>query len=1275
MTKNTNIFLKKHIYLLLSIFIGSFATYCIETNNNFFLAPKSLITENNNHHFKHTYMALLNSKSDLSKAEKDQLSNYISNNDQYGIESLVREFYPTDPNIYKQYTWTSGFSMIIGFDNKTDKIIVIPSSTSSGKDTNIRKPIILDIESLNAQNFITKLIEEKHEEMLLKKYILESGIKTIGGFLFYADTFEKHKILNIYLDLFLKQNPKETLYYIIDNIFEIDNYYAADLINKITATIGTDETFSLVTDILIAQPEANNITNNAYNILIHILPQVSNNTLFKKLNGVKAGEVQILLRKMTEEAPDLFVKTAKYFLVTKEDDTSPFTKNIFEKNMQNVNTKKLQPLLLAIEQDSTDRSLKSLTRVMINNLGLNPYRNLLLIVHDLNLDISLEDSPTQIYNKLINTLHNTQSSIDQIAILELLSSIKADLLPDKIKEDILFFIDKTYNINDTIAAHSVNLIARKKDPISTKILLNILLKEQYTEEIKLAVLNNMQILDANTVFNIGMDILNTKNTYSKIQKTNILQALNGINRLNINSNSWTQIKTFIETNTLSDEEQTLALALIVHINNTDGINYILQNLNNLNIGSEYDLFKLLSFIIQRTNDSDQLIDIAFVSQFNDSTKTEAFNKLETLNLSSLAIQSLFELIQSNNTATTIKRRCRELIQNNLNDHFQITYNSIYKIIHNEETYDDFFTHIEIQMILNNLPAELITEELLALVVFADTNVRIAGENVYEKTKNILEKKYQEQITQTKTATNKEIMKLIETFKEAGDAEIAFNALMELDQVTDNVEDKSYVDVLMKMLDDTSLPMLEDEVTMIGRAIIKAGPKYKKQLAEHIMPILQGLTTTDKTLDTHTSIQKETYHELLKLTGYSHKLLLWNKTLLDWNKFGISSKDIIKGYLHAEDKELFVKEISKVTNIDALHLENVSWKKPSDALINEQFLPAKNIKANQLQKILELLYGYMDTKTDTDITLGEEYEIIGRNNVPLMYYRIFEESNDENEIITPPTNPLYQSLFSRHIPSAKSGVHRTVEQRVNVMDAKLINLFCQLYSLGHIRKNIIIGKELNPKEDDLWSIRYNQHERKGSALDNKSFLLQTTDWKTHTSGSLMWFFMNYADKFPLKWIKLKNLLLEKLENHDVNIYDFNEDSDEKRVSIKKKNEAGNPYFIPKYIYNLTKIPLGENDTAMRVIINDTEITDALSEMIIHTSDSIVKGTYTEKKLFALEALNELYQTVAMGEIPDTFAHYRNATAMNNALEKINEYFRDRKNISTPKMIKETIDKAA
>lgn len=387
-----------------------------------------------------------------------------------------------------------------------------------------------------------------------------------------------------------------------------------------------------------------------------------------------------------------------------------------------------------------------------------------------------------------------------------------------------------------------------------------------------------------------------------------------------------------------------------------------------------------------------------------------------------------------------------------------------------------------------------------------------------------------------------------------------------------------------------------------------------------------------------------------------KKLLHRKVEEDWFNFGVSVKSLRRGFMFAKNQKAYKSLVKKLFGKKAAESLDTSYYSMRNFEIKETYFPLKSRRQSLIRKGIDAVYGYLENmKFDTDVKLGAEYEIIGKEKVPRRYYGIFPRGADENEIITYPSHPFYQDVFSEHIPSEYAGVHRTVEQKVDFMDAKLIVLISQLYSLGMINENIIIGKEINPEDTSLWSIRYDNHV--GIKYGKKVRLMQSTDWKNHMSGKLLWYFMNYADAFPLKWSSLRELLLAKLKEYDVNIYDYNEKGLEELVSIQKQFERGYDYKLLKYQYNLTKIPDGKNNSVMRLIINDPEVVAAVSSMIIDVTENTMHASKEYKQLAAFEALKEIHEVVARGEIPDQFAKYRETSAFFSALDAVKDVFTD------------------
>lgn len=1234
----------------------------VTDHKDYFLAPKSNIKTTNNNLFKYIYETILNSENTLPLALKNEIIASINNNQQENIKQKIAEFFPTNSNIYQNYTWTEGFSLIIGFNLKTNQIIILPTSQDSGKDTGLKKPLFTNMNSLSAANNIAKLIEEKYDEKKLKEHIIKSGIDTIGGFLFGSDLYEKHKILTIYINLFLIQHPKKTIYNLIDNTFEIDNPYSIALYNSVVEKIGADKTLSIILNIIEEQKKANRITSNASNILLEVIAKSNNEVLFKHLNNAESTHIKLIIQKLAKEAPQTFIRLAELFLMTAEHKASPAIKNHFIKNIAEIKPTELKPLLLKLEHQSQNENIRSLAKNLIINLGLNPYKSLFATDNAETIKISYETPPSEIYNNIIQTISNTKRSAVILPLLQDLNQINSNLLPDTLPQDMLDFINTHKRMREKVAIEALALIAKKNNKATADILLKIITEDQYSESIKNAAITAIASMNGQYILESGIKMLFDKSTDTN-QRLSILAALNNVERMSIKKESWIPLQSYAENKNHSKEEIKRALYLIAHINNKEGINYILEEeLYFAHILKE-EFIDILKFAAERISPPQKLIAMAFSEGSPNEIVMTAFKRLKNMNLNTKSITTLFDIMTAAKVPQFQRNLAHILIQEMLETDSYIIIPLIQKTIYDKSKADDFLVHVTLLELLENLSPKDITQDIIDMLAYADNNTMLFEGTPYRPLREKFIKIFNSKHTNESTPSYNKIPQIIEKFTKAKNEDEAFNTLIELDQATDDIEDKSHIPTLLAMI---KYPMMEkDELIIIGKIIAKAGSTYRKQLANFLLP---ELLDTDK----HPEFLRDTYTEILKTSGFSHKLLLWKKALIDWQKFGISSKDIIKGYLHAKNKQYFIDQFAQIVNIDSLNLKEITWTNPSQYLANETFMPINTITEDQFKIALQLLYKYMDTETDSDILLGEEYEIKGRENVPSRYYGIYEESNDENEIITPPSNPLYQRIFNQHIPHAYAGVHRTLEQRVNNMDAKLINLFCQLYSMGTVSRNIVLGKELNPKEEDLWTIRYNHHE--GQNYGEGKFLLQTTDWKTHTSGSLMWFFMTYADKYPLKWIKLKNLLLKKLNKHNINIYDFDETGDEKRISTQKKHKDNQANNIPKYIYKLTQTPINKDACVMRLLINDEEIIDSLTDMILYTSDNIVKGTITEKKLYAIDTINELYNSFAMGEIPDNFAHYRTQTAMANTLDKIEKYFKNKEDALTLEKANQLIGKS-
>lgn len=388
------------------------------------------------------------------------------------------------------------------------------------------------------------------------------------------------------------------------------------------------------------------------------------------------------------------------------------------------------------------------------------------------------------------------------------------------------------------------------------------------------------------------------------------------------------------------------------------------------------------------------------------------------------------------------------------------------------------------------------------------------------------------------------------------------------------------------------------------------------------------------------------------------LLLNEKVFFDWHNFGISSKTLMKSYLcqENENKENFISTVKTLFGNEAAGRLNISWNDTERLMDEEVYFDLKTDNHKTIKQGIKTVYGYLEEmKFKTDIKLGEEHEIIEESDIPRKYYELFPRGNDKNEIYTYPTHPLYQKVFTEHLPAEKVGIHRSIEQKTDKMDTILINTICQLYSRGMIHLDLFIGTDINPQGNNLWGIRYDNQVKNKFGKDIR--LLQTTDWKNHMSGTLMWYLMNYADKFPHKWAALRTLLLNKLTAYDIDMYNYTYKGKNKLVPTHKKNNEGEIFYLPEYQYNLTKIPDGEENSVMRLIVNDNQVVDALTGMVLEVTEELLEGRKDLKRLMAFEALTEIYKVVSVGNIPDAFAKYREYNAINMALEKTADVFTD------------------
>lgn len=1287
---------------------------------NAFLSPKSVMYNKEKTEFlsifKNAYTAYDRNKS-LSKENKKRILQYISNTKNPNIKILTEKFFPDNKDIINQYRWIAGSNICIGLNYEQNEAIIIPTNEKTGIDYGIREPIKTTIAELETSKFITKLIEDKDADEIMKRYIILSGIDGISGFLNNGDFFERFQILFSYYDIFYNIDPEKTLYKMLENVFAYEELHKAIFTQKLLTNETSDSLFIKTTNILAEKNDERMFAENTIKILEYLIPKINRDTLQKSMLTLEQkaySSFQSLMESMKKNQPSLLIDVAEYFIKNDDHKDDFFLVESLIKLLQDIKSEQARDLLVDIimdEQTEKTNRLKALNNIHLllpeikltqaqkkqinplliknakrdhkslssfisilaesknnNDLALikeiyntpaleskdSIYLALASLNSDATIDFLIEEGKKYPENKLLTTiisrletdktypilyskLQNAKNLTNKIAILKDMSYIQGKYLPITAVEDMKEILQGQSRITDDMYKLALTVIINSDTIKGLNFIKDTLNDIEADDSIKKIALETLQNIQSKETFSIIIESINNNPETAEtafIIMTNLQYEL-------FPETAAESITQLIEKYSQTDNNIHLLLETLVNTTNKQNYKLIYKNieknLDRLTATYKNDILKIF---LSKCDDTDTLINMLFNDKINPETKDKALTKIRTLDLNNNQIKAIAKILTYTETDIFLDPVINILLDN-INNFFPALKTDIIKSLSDPKTHLTIKNHwVEV---LENLDDKHISYDLLAaLNIFSAElprfNPKHQANRLIQRFSNIIEDK----------APQKNFsMAIFKEFDQATSQDKKLNILYSIKFSNDIIENTRISENLLHFL--TEGKNISPELkAKIGEKLINKGGRYKKELIDTLMN--QIINNDNISPQNHTI-----YIRILKAANAENHLLLFNKIMTDWEKFGISSSDIAKAYLTAGDKNNFIESIKKIINIKDVKWETISWNEPSELLINESFFKLKeSVKRRDIKKAFKLIYAYLDLDLKTDIKLGEEYEIVGRENVPLDYYEFFTSGADENEIITPPSNPMYQRIFARHVPSEKAGVHRTVEQRVSYNDAKLINLFCQMYSMGSIKKDILIGKEINPKSSNMWSIRYDTHS--SNTYGEGRYLLQTTDWKNHTSGSLMWFFMNYADKFPLRWIELRKTLLKSLEDLNINLYEYDAEGDEVVSPIIKKDpETNKELTVPKYIYDLTRIQPGQNDCNMRLIVNNKEIVDALTEMVLYTTENIALASADKKKIMAFETLREIYKTVARGEIPDRFSNYRNLNAVSDSFKAMEDYF--------------------
>lgn len=845
-----------------------------------------------------------------------------------------------------------------------------------------------------------------------------------------------------------------------------------------------------------------------------------------------------------------------------------------------------------------------------------------------------------IYNRLLEAKNLTAKH----KILKTMKKIKQEHIPASAAQEMIDFINDQNNISDDLFKLIAQVIGKSDTEKALTFFKDTIESEDISGSIKYAAFNVMGKINSPNTYNTIIDLI-------KNESGSTLAAIDALLQINTDlfpKNAYDEIENLVKKYDDDLDIIFYTLKLLNRINDkTKNMELYKKIIKADEAIPEEDFSELYNDFIEICDDPTLLLEMVTTNQTVVDIKKNALKKLQELDLELKHIQEVIKIIHGETNSMALNIYGATIIADNLNKYYPDLKKHIISSLKDENT--DHILKVRYIAILENLDLKYITSDLINAIKLFTTAESLGNENqkafaLINKFDDVLNKKMN-------MNTNND--HLFQKFEQVTDEDDQLNILDQISFIDSESANMSIADRLLKIIINPNTQYKSTKMTSAAKLIQKKGI-YKKMLIDTLIPLIANK-------DSISPATYKTYIQILHNAGAGHQILLLNKTMVDWHNQGISSKDIAKAFsmLKNNKAEAFKETMAQVINTDSLEWSNISWNNASDEIINEHFIPIKKSATRRdLKRAFKNIYRHLDINLNTDIKLGEEYEIVGRENIPEPYYEIYANGGDTNEIITPPSNPLYQRLFSRNIPPQKAGVHRTVEQRIAFEDAKLINLYCQMFSMANINQNISIGKEINPQSDQLWSIRYDTHS--ANAYGEGRYLLQTTDWKTHTSGSLMWFFSNYAEKFPLQWIQLRNKMLKALEDYDINIYEYDEKGEEiKSPIIKKHPETQKEITIPKYIYDLTKFPDGEASCAMRLIVNSEAIVDGIVDMILQTTEHIVEGSVEEKKLLAFETLREVYHTVAIGEVPDNFKIYRNINAVKQSLYAMDDYFTNHK----------------
>ena len=396
-----------------------------------------------------------------------------------------------------------------------------------------------------------------------------------------------------------------------------------------------------------------------------------------------------------------------------------------------------------------------------------------------------------------------------------------------------------------------------------------------------------------------------------------------------------------------------------------------------------------------------------------------------------------------------------------------------------------------------------------------------------------------------------------------------------------------------------------------------------------------------------------------------KVMMEKKVLADWKNYGILISDVIMGYLVSKNKKNYVQIVRQLSpEIKKINFDSVTWENLANMSnfsktisLTSSLFDESNKNNSLLENAVDQIFSHImeiEDKLQTRVTAGEEYEPVIKEFISDEVYNALIPGNDTNEVITLPSKTyLLQQIFSRNIPSnRKAGVHRTFVRVTDLLDAKLINVLSQLYSHGMINdKTLIADQGVGYADKDLenfrnWKIRYKDPKTKVGTVN----LMEFTAWQTHMSCGLMQYLLTYADLFPLKWHELRSDLLDLLNLYGVDLYEYDSPKDiptgidEKvqstgRLEVFEESthalENGQTFKVAKYQNVLANTLSGDDEPVMRKIINNRNIIEKISDVIIEVTESKLQSSKEMKKTQAFPVLKEFYLSVFRADYEEDF----------------------------------------